>query len=273
MKLKPAHLLQIVVTVCILCSYATYAFADSPHSKPKWYEYKSDHFIVYYQQDIPPKYVRDFTGKCERYYSLIAEQLGYRRFDFWSWENRAQVAIYNSQQAYTQAGNRPLWSAASVHIENKFISTYCFAEDYFDVVLPHEIAHLVLREFIGLKTKVPLWFEEGVACANEQGHSKYILMAKQFLNKGAFLPVSQMEKIGSAPVKAKSYTMFYSQAAAIITFLQKNYDQSCFPKLCRQLRDGNSFYGALAKVYGIKDAEDLNNKFLTYLKNNSFHSN
>lgn len=260
---------RVSIIILILSTFTCFCFAQTHSLKPQWNEYKSDHFIVHYHPDIPNKYIREFTRKCERYYCLLTERLGLRRFDYWTWEDRARIFIYESRQEYTEGRGRPEWSMASVRIRKKFIDTFYFEEGFFDIVLPHELTHIILREIIGSKTKVPLWFEEGVACANENDcYVKYLLLVKGFLDEEAYIPIPEIEKMDK--LSAESQAIFYPIAASVVIFLLEDYKKEHFVQLCRKLRDGNTFYKTMDKIYGIKDAEDLDEKFLSFLRNKSY---
>lgn len=219
----------VSITILLIIAFtilSTSSFAYPSRRNPRWEEYKSEHFIIHYHPRIPHKYISKFARRCERYYHLITERLNLRRFDFWTWDNRAQVFIYSSRQDYIQDCGRPKRSLASVQVKKKSISTYYIADDLLDRVLAHEITHIVLRELIGSKTKVPLWFQEGVASIHEQGSAA---------------------------------------SPSLVTFLLEEYGKEDFVRLCRKLRDGRTFYTAMDEAYGIKNTEDLNSKFLKFL--------
>ena len=236
----------------------------------EWNEHKSTHFIIYYHPDISNQYIREFTRRCERYYGVITDRLGFTRFDFWLWEDRAKIFIYNTRDEYLKETGRAWWSGASVHIKKKHISTFYFEEGFFDVILPHELTHIILREFIGRNTKAPLWFDEGVACANEKdSYVKYLLVAKGLVEKGIYLSVPQLEKITDGKNLIVP-NVFYATSASLIIFLLEDYKKRYFMEFCKELRDRNGFYKSMDKVYGIKDAEDLNVKFLRFLKSRSY---
>lgn len=256
----------IIVTLSIFTvSSFTSTFAD----QVDWDEYKSDHFVISYHPSIPHSYIREFSWECERYYNLITERLGFNRFNFWLWENRAKIFLHKTRKEYLESTSQPGWSAASVHIPKKIINTFHFQKDFFDNILPHELTHIVLREFIGLNTQAPLWFEEGAACANEKDSSRrYLSLAKELVESESYAPVAEMEKANERQVRFP--TVFYPTAASLVIFLLEDYSKRHFVQLCRELRDGNDFYRTMDKVYGIKDAEDLNEKFLGFLASQSY---
>jgi hypothetical protein len=253
---------RIFIVTLILFIFVNLSFADTSN----WQEYRSAHFIIHYHSNISASYIRAFSRKCEQYYHNITDKLNLRRFDFWTWDNRARIFIYDTREDYLHARKRPKWSAASVYVKDKLISTYRFDEQFFDSILAHEIAHIILRELIGLDAEVPLWFEEGIACTNEErAQSNYLAIVKSLLNEEGFIPLSDMEKFTNSQIRSKSYTAFYSISASLIIFLQDNYGKINFQKLCRELKDRNPFYKAMDKVYHIKSTQDLQDKFLTYL--------
>jgi len=233
-------------------------------SQTQWHEYKSEHFIIFYRPDISSDYVKGFARNCERYYHTITERLGFSRFNFWLWENRAQVFIYKDKEDYLNNTNQPGWSQAATHARKKRIDTYYFEKDFFESVLAHELAHIVFREFVDTNTRVPLWFEEGIACANEQNVQHYIALTRGLAEDGTYTSVAQFERENVWNISDPE--SFYPISASLAIFLLEDYGGDYFGRLCRELRDGSSFYRALDKVYGIKNPQELDKKFLEFLR-------
>jgi len=255
--------IRFCAVILILAAF-TVSFINLSESEADWEEYKSDHFVIYYHKDIPYGHIREFSWRCEGYYDSITEDLGFRRFNFWLWENRARIFMYKTREDYLKDTAQPEWSGGSVHIRKKSIKTFCFAKEFFDTVLLHELTHIVLREFIGLDAPAPLWFDEGVACASEKdSYRQYFSRAKELVKKGTYVPIPEMEEANKWEVKSPH--VFYPTAASLIIFLRDRYGKERFVQLCRELREGKGFYGAMDKIYDIKDAEDLNEKFLAFL--------
>ncbi len=128
-----------------------------------WQTDKTQHFIINYQQ-VPPGYIAEVIEKAEKYYNSIVDDLGYRRLDFWSWDNRAKIYLYNTSAEYINDTKRIKWLGASVNVKDRVIMSFIGQDNFFDSILPHEMAHIIFREFIGNKTDLPLWIEEGVVC-------------------------------------------------------------------------------------------------------------
>ena len=248
-----------LILTCSLSLSSAFEFGSD------WNQHPSEHFLIYSHPSIPNKYITEFTKKCERYYRLITERLGFTRFSFWLWEDRAKIFIYRTRQDYLKSTGYPQWSGASVEIKKKIINTFYFDKGFFDTILPHELSHIILKEFVGFDTKLPLWFEEGVACANEKDSlRRYFLLAKG-LTQGETLPtVRQLEKEKAGEISNPA--AFYAASGSLAIFFLEEYGKEDFAGFCRQLRDGNGFYQAMNKVYGIKDAQALNERFLTFLQ-------
>ena len=67
---------------------------------------------------------------------------------------------------------------------------------FFDTLLPHELGHIIFRDYIGFTAAVPLWFEEGVAIYQEKakrlGSNKTV---KEAIENGQFIPLSQLSGV------------------------------------------------------------------------------
>ncbi|MDB4349908.1 hypothetical protein OAA99_03040, partial [Omnitrophica bacterium] len=127
-----------------------------------WKELDSDHFVIYYTQD--EKFAKEVTRNAEDYYKDIATDLGYPRYsEFWTWANRVKIYIYPDHASFLKASGQPQWSHGMADYTKKKILSYLWSEMFIDSILPHEIAHLVFRDFVGFTGKIPLWLDEGVA--------------------------------------------------------------------------------------------------------------
>lgn len=251
----------LCLALLLLCIWTPVAALEL---KGDWNKYTSEHFLIYSHPSIPNKYISEFTQKSERYYHQIRERLGFTRFNFWLWQDRAKVFIYQNRRDYLKNSSQPGWSAASVHTKKKLISTFYFEKDFFDTILPHELSHIILKEFVGFDTQLPLWFEEGVACVNEKDSLRRYLFLAQGLSRKKRMPsLAQIERQSQ---RLDQPGAFYAASASLIIFLLEDHGRENFARLCRQLRDGNSFYASLARVYRIKDRVELETKFLAFLE-------
>ena len=232
-----------------------------------WEEKRSAHFIIYYNPNIPKRYVDMVVRKSEDSYKKITDRLGFRRFNFWLWEDRAKIFIYDTIEEYQKHRGEPEWSGAAVNVRQKKIYTFFLEEKFFERFLPHEIGHIIFREFIGMNNRaVPLWLDEGVACAQEEaGRLEYVATAKGLVESGMYLKIPDLMKIGKGNLAMP--TMFYAESASIIIFLEEKFRSRKFSNFCRELRDEKTVDEALEKAYRIKGVRDLNDQWEDHIKN------
>ena len=127
-----------------------------------WQELSGEHFIVYFLEN--KNFAQDTLDKAEVYYRNIAMELGYPRYsDFWTWDNRVKIYIYPDRKTYLQLTGEPAWSAGVASYDRKEIVSFAWSDNFLEFLLPHEITHLMFRDFVGFKGEVPLWLDEGVA--------------------------------------------------------------------------------------------------------------
>ncbi|MDD4909892.1 MAG: peptidase MA family metallohydrolase [Candidatus Omnitrophica bacterium] len=239
----------------------------------EWKEKRSEHFIVYYDE-----FNRDFLDKlirqAERLYTKITDNLGYMRYDYWTWDNRAKFYIYNDKDGYVSGTGQPRWSEGAADTYNKIITTYYGASDiFFNSILPHELGHLMFREFVGFKASVPLWFEEGVAVMQEvlmdevRRHSARSRVKNAWRNK-TFIPLTILSSMSVRDEDDESRVgLFYDEALMAVYFLMDEFGRERFVRLCRRIRDGDGFAEALVSVYRINSLEELNERFVEYISN------
>ena len=71
-----------------------------------WNTIKSTHFIIYYK-NAPAEFLSQLEDSAEDYYNKIAEELGFVRFNFWLWDNRAKIYIYDNLKEFQSATAQP----------------------------------------------------------------------------------------------------------------------------------------------------------------------
>ncbi|MEM4155647.1 MAG: hypothetical protein QXQ38_02855, partial [Archaeoglobaceae archaeon] len=114
-----------------------------------WQEKKGEHFIIYFSSLSEENFAKEVLDKAEKYYQEIAVDLGYPRYkEFWLWDKRVKIYIYPDQEAFLKATGQPSWSHGVAEYATKKISSFLGSKDFLDSVLPHEIAHLIFRDFV-----------------------------------------------------------------------------------------------------------------------------
>ncbi len=264
------------------------SFSDS------WREVRGDHFIVYYTQD--DKFAKDALDRSEVCYRRIALELGYPRYsDFWTWDKRVKLYIYPDHQSYLKSTNQPSWSHGMADYYAKEITSFAWSNNFLESLLPHEIAHLIFRDFVGFKGEVPLWLDEGVAQWSEEIRRDYVRkMIRKMYEDDGLLSLENMMRIDLKEIRdmgkvyvLSTYTkdgqkaplilgaenlvnIYYLQAVSLVGFLVEKYGSESFAAFCRQLRDGKSLGEALRFTYPthLENLGDLEVNWRKYIAGN-----
>ncbi|MBF0122894.1 MAG: hypothetical protein HQL21_05760 [Candidatus Omnitrophica bacterium] len=233
----------------------------------EWSEQQSDHFIVY-SKNAPSGFVQNALESAEQIYEKTTTTLGITRYQGWIWEDRVKIYIYDNADDYKQSSGYD-WSAGIVSTQNRTISTYPSASGFFDSVLPHELGHIIFREYVGSDADIPLWFEEGVAMYQERGKRFGADDdVRQIMKTGHFIPLSALHDMrlgkGSDPDLVK---IFYAEAASVVSFLLEEGEQYRFSRLCDELKKEVRFETAFKKSYmAYQTLNDLDVAWRGYLE-------
>lgn len=234
----------------------------------KWNTAKSTHFIIYYV-NAPAEFVRSVVDYSEKYYEKIADNLGFRRYNFWLWDNRAKIYIHENATEYQNATGQPSWSLGSTSPSEKIIHTFLHEEGFLDSILPHEMGHIIFREFVGFNNPaIPLWFEEGVACYQEA--SKLAVakeVVRQALKDGSFMSFEGLARFNARNIKnEKEVNLFYAESTSIVGYLIKKFGNDRFVLFCQYLRDKKDFERALASSYPLANLKELERNWIEDVK-------
>jgi hypothetical protein len=233
-----------------------------------WQTKKSDHFIIYYQE-APADYIDEVISKAENYYRQITEELGFTRYEgFWTWDKRAKIYLYKDKEEYQLATRQPRWSGGKVQVIARQIDTYVNREYFLDNTLPHELGHIIFREFVGYGRKLPLWLDEGVVSFLEKRYKEErLLLARAVVDKALFMNLVTLGKVNRANMTMPE--LFYAEAASIIEFLFKAYGKEKFLEFCRalqELRDDQNWETALFNIYRFSALAELDERWQAWLR-------
>lgn len=219
-----------------------------------WNELKGSHFIIYYKNSSP-----NFSAKvmknAEQYYNQIASDLGYpRRNQFWLWENRCKIYLYPNRESFLAlTPEATTWSNGFAVPEQKAIVSFEGSDVFLDSILPHELAHLVFRDFVGLQNGgVPLWLDEGLAMSQEKAkRASFDHLVHQMIAEGKWIPIAQLNNIHSLQgYSTPQAAAFYAESQSLVRFILKNGGPSDrFVQFCRDLRDGKNLDEAFSSNY------------------------
>ncbi len=226
-----------------------------------WREIKGDHFIVYYTGDAG--FPKDVLNDSEKYYDRIADDLGYSRYsNFWQWQNRVKIYVYPDRESYVRSGPHPEWSHGIANYFKKSIYTYKESDDFLISILPHEITHLMFRDYVGIENEnIPLWLDEGVAQWSEPKKRQLIKQVmKRIYSEGGIIPLSEFIRVNiMTEDKEEKVRDYYVQAMSLVDFLIGAYGSKRFINFCRNLRDGKNIEDSLKFAYpvSIRSLADL----------------
>lgn len=219
-------------------------------SAEDWKELKGDHFIIFHQGE--DRLASEVLEKSEVYYTQISDDLGYERYsNFWLWEHRVKIYIYPTQEAFLSGTGRQNWSHGMADYTKKEIRTYASKEGFQESILPHEIAHLTFRDFVGFKGEVPGWLDEGVAQWTEPAKRAIVRKTmRSYLVSDKGYSIKDLTEIDIRPVPlTQAVQLYYVQAMSLVDFLITEHGRDDFINFCRQLRDGKNMDEALKFTY------------------------
>lgn len=232
-----------------------------------WQEYRTQHFFIYYK-GAPERFVERVAEESERYYNDITDNLGFTRYQSWSYDHRAKIYIYDSQEDYGAAMQRYRWTHGVANTQTKTIRTFPTAHGFFDSTLPHELGHIIFREHVGFDYSIPVWFDEGIAMFQESaqrwGSGDEVRTA---IDNGTFIPLSQLtytKLTNSTP--QETIELYYAEAASVVYFLIVEEGQQRFERFCQHLSKGDKFVDALSRVYRFENVDELNRAWVNYLE-------
>lgn len=235
-------------------------------AKGDWQLLKSTHFFIYYKE-APQSTVERLAQAAESCYSNITNELGFNRFNFWTWDRRARIYIFDTQQDYRKDTDAPDWSAGQAAVANKLIKTFVTAPGFLNNILPHELAHIIFREMVGFNNPaVPLWLEEGVA--SYQGENIYAVKAKlaEGIRSGNFISLGDLSRLGLSKSEDKARAaLFYAEAYSLVKYLISEFGRDKFVFFCQSLRDSRNLAAALSKAYSFSNMANFEEGWKAYI--------
>src|SRR5215470_9038981 len=201
-----------LLTLCLLCCLCTMPATSSAQA---WQEKTSTHFRVFYQQN--PAFAAAVLEYAEAYYNQIRLDLGLthvvqRDQVPWLWEQRCQIYLYSNRQAYAQATSAPAWSGGFVQYQRRTVYSFLGAPAFLEQILPHELAHIVFREFVGFDNgRIPRWLDEGVAQYAELSRREEAWGSmRQWLVQGIYIPFEQLNALRLGHASGGTAHIFYT---------------------------------------------------------------
>ncbi len=252
-----------------------WALAAPAGAAEQWKEVKGKHFIVDYLDARDLETAKALLRRSERYYQKIGDRIGFTRYgDFWTWDDRTRIYLYPDQTSFVEGTGQPTWSTGFSDrdpylFESRVIATFIQEREFIDGLLPHEIGHLVLHDYIPEKL-IPIWFDEGVAQLFEQEKSAQARrIMRAMVARGLYIPLRRLMTLDIRDENdPRRVTLFYAQSLSIVEFLIEQYGQHAFERLCSAMRNGDDFETALKKGTSnqLATLDELQKKWTDHLK-------
>ena len=256
-------ILLFIILPCLSCiSLAD----DTPDT---WQKMQGQDFIIYYRTSVPDDFVQTTMDTAEEELKRVTDNLGITNNPSWGGGREIKVYIYSDRGDYVKNGGQAGWSHGVAFAKAKTIKLYPDASGFFDTLLPHELGHIIFRDYIGYTADIPLWFEEGVAIYQEKAKRLGANDAvKQALENGQFIPLSQLSGVRLyKDSKNQVVDLFYSESASAVYYLITELGEQEFYMLCNEIKNNTSFEDALHKVYlRFNNTDELNQAWVGYLQ-------
>ena len=241
---------------------------ESRAMKADWQRVEGERFIVYYGT-ARPAFASSVLAHAQRAFIRLNDMFGDDVSGFWQQETRPAIYLYNSREDYLAATGQPAWSDGVSIQRLRVVYSFVSAKKLGERVIPHELAHIMLKELAGFDTSsLPVWFEEGVASLAE-GVSAVKLKARvrraAFAGKLIPFPEFNAMQVRSRHDKG-DVDMFYLQAAGLADYLCNGFGKGSFQSFMRSLKSGVDFEHALEQVYGVAGTSGLEKAWLDHLK-------
>jgi len=262
--------INVSVTFILLCFgflFIKPSFADD--SQNTWQQLKGQDFIIYYRSAVPDDFVQTTMDTGEDELKRVIDNLGITSNPSWTGPRQIKIYIYKDHDDFVKNSGQAIWAHGVAFARAKTIKLYPDVAGFFDSILPHELGHIIFRDYIGFDAEVPLWFEEGVAIYQEKAKrlgSNDIV--KEAIANGQFIPLTQLTGVRLYKDSNNQVVdLFYSESASAVYYLITELGEQEFYMFLQELKNGTAFVDALHKVYlRFKTTDELNQTWMEYLQ-------
>jgi len=155
--------------------------------------------------------------------------------------------------------------------EAKTIHSYTYAEGFFETILPHEMGHIIFREFVGFGNRsIPTWLDEGVAFYQETSRRETASkIVEEAMKNGSFINLQRLATLNPQFMPDRGLVdLFYAESLSIVDYLIKKFGSDAFVTFCQALRDKKDFASALSSSYNFSNVRELDEAWLKYIERN-----
>ena len=132
-------------------------------------------------------------------------------------------------------------------------------------MLPHELTHVIHREYVREDTHLPRWLLEGLACANEfSGKDRRFGLAQSALATNRLIPLSRLTAFGSYPHGA-TVSLFYAESLTLVEFILDRFGHEGLAQLHKKLRGTEEFDKLVKRAFEM-EFDEFEREWLDYIR-------
>ncbi len=241
-------------------------YAKTLLKRGDWRIRETKNFSVFYKDLSQAKLVSD---KAEYYFEKIAYDLNYEREI--KTDRKCEVYIVETKEAWEEFLKKVGLNPALI---GGFVSNYKEREiflcgsspEYLVVAFPHELTHLIFREFAGGK-EIPLWLNEGLANYEGAIMSFSNELLEDRIREGKHILIGELTRFAGYPEGKELMGLFYAESEKVVEFLITQHGRANFGKFCELILKDKSFKEALINVYSSEYAslDEFNRAWVEYI--------
>ena len=210
-----------------------------------------DNFRIWYEPGME-RFAKKIMAQAPKAKKALEKNLGF------NFQEPITIVISSSDEDFKmlQAGKVAEWASA---VSNPSANTIFLkplprvgSED-FSTIFRHELAHIFIYHRLG-RSRVPLWFEEGMAVlwSGEFSFTRLEVLAQIGIS-GKYIPFSELER--GFPAQRELAQIAYGQSEDFTSYLIDQLGEDGLIKFLDRLSQGQDFYLTLSQISGKSFAE------------------
>jgi tetratricopeptide (TPR) repeat protein len=236
-----------------------------------WNVAETAYFRIYHKQS------RDYVNQVGQTAELTRAKMSEKWFgtEAQSWQNKCDIYLYATADAYSQATKVPKQSPGHSRIEAKngmivgrTVFLHCDNFDLLPAILPHEVTHVILAGQFG-KQDVPRWVDEGIAVLTEPADKINVhrQSVPHYSQSGQLFALKDLMEQPDYPA-ADRIRIFYAQSVSLVDFLTQQRGPQVFTRFVRDGMQGG-YLPALRHHYGYQDFNELQTRWSQHVLSGS----